>query len=360
MIDVQHLSANAGRFALDDVTFTVPDGGWGMVIGPAGAGKTTLLEAIAGIVRARAGVVRLDGRDVTRLAPEARGLSLVYQHAFLFPHLSVRENVEYGSRRQGVAQQMIERFGLGTIADRGVQRLSGGERQLVALARALAAEPRTLLLDEPFAALDPRTRIAVRRELRTWYWDSRCTVLHVTHDFGEAGVLGDVAVLLDGGRVLQAGAPEDLFRRPANAYVAGFLGAENVLAGHAQPIRAASPDYAEAREGEHAEQAVAFTTGGGGLTFYALGDVVPGPAHAVIRGEDVMLLLEVEGGSSARNQFRGKVAEIVPAGALSRVAVDLGGVMLVAAVTTRSVGELGLVVGKDVVAGVKATAVYLC
>ena len=358
MIDVQHLSARAGRFALDDVSFTVPEGGWGMVIGPAGAGKTTLLETTAGIVRARAGVVRLGGRDVTRLAPEERGLSLVYQHAFLFPHLTVRENVRYGAPGGGVADDMLQRFGLAAIADRGVQRLSGGERQLVALARALAAEPRVLLLDEPFAALDPRTRIAVRRELRTWYWESRCTVLHVTHDFGEAGLLGDVAVLLDGGRVLQTGAPEELFRRPLNAYVAGFLGAENVLAGHAQPIRAVSPDYAEARAGEHAEQAVAFTTGG--LTFYTIGDVVPGPAHAVIRGEDILLLLEAEGGSSARNQFRGKVAEIVPAGALSRVAVDLGGVMLVAAVTTRSVQELGLVAGKEVVAGVKATAVYLC
>ena len=358
MIGVDRLSARAGRFALDDVTFTVPDGGWGMVIGPAGSGKTTLLETIAGVVRARSGVVRLGGVDVTRLAPEERGLSLVYQHAYLFPHLAVHENVRYGAARRGVADNMLERFGLAAIADRSVQRLSGGERQLVALARALAREPRVLLLDEPFAALDPRTRTAVRRELRTWYWESRCTVLHVTHDFAEAGLLGDVAVLLDGGRVLQAGAAEDLFRRPANAYVAGFLGAENVLAGHAQPIRAVSPDYAEAREGEHAEQAVAFTTGG--LTFYAIGDVVPGPAHAVIRGEDVMLLLGAESGSSARNQFRGRVVEIVPAGALSRVAVDLGGVVLVAAVTTRSVGELGLVVGKEVVAGVKATAVYLC
>ena len=358
MIAVEHLSARAGRFALDDVTFTVPDGGWGMVIGPAGAGKTTLLETIAGVVRARSGVVRLGPRDVTQLAPEARGLSLVYQHAYIFTHLAVHENVRYGATRRSVADSLLERFGLAAIADRGVERLSGGERQLVALARALAREPRVLLLDEPFAALDPRTRTAVRRELRTWYWESRCTVLHVTHDFGEAGLLGDVAVLLDGGRVLQAGAPEELFRRPANAYVAGFLGAENVLAGHAQPIRAASPDYAEARAGEHAEQAVAFTTGG--LTFYTIGDVVPGPAHAVIRGEDILLLLEAEGGSSARNQFPGRVVEIVPAGALSRVAVDLGGVMLVAAVTTRSVGELGLVVGREVVAAVKATAVYLC
>src|SRR5689334_9359381 len=104
MIDVQHLSAHAGQFALDAVSFSVPEGGWGMVIGPAGAGKTTLLETIAGVVRARSGVVRLGGRDVTRLAPEERGLSLVYQHAYLFPHLTVRQNVEYGLPRDSAAQ----------------------------------------------------------------------------------------------------------------------------------------------------------------------------------------------------------------------------------------------------------------
>lgn len=356
MIELVAVSARAGSFALDDVTFTVPEGGYGVVIGPAGSGKTTLLETIAGIIPIRSGLVRLGGHTVNALPPEQRGLSLVYQHAYLFPHLTVAENVRYGATA-GAAGEMIERFGLAALADRGVGRLSGGERQLVALARALARQPRVLLLDEPFAALDPRTRAAVRREVRTLYFERRFTVLHVTHDFAEAGLLGDVAVLLDGGRVLQAGAPEAIFRRPATPYVAAFVGAENVLGGSARPIRAAEPDFAEAREDQFAEHPVAFTTGA--LTLYALGDAIPGPAHAVIRAEEITLALEASN-TSARNQFRGRVIEIVPAGALSKVTVDVSGTPLVAAVTTRSVQELSLAPGKEVVASFKATSVHLC
>ena len=171
-------------------------------------------------------------------APERRRLSIVYQHAYLFPPLTVRENVGYGSVSPKVTVEMMERFGLGEVAGRDVRVLSGGERQLVALARALARRPEVLLLDEPFAALDPRRRVSVRRELRTVYFERRFTVLQVTHDFHEAGLLGDVGVVLDRGRLLQVGKPEELFRQPASPVVADFLGAENVFAGRAQPIRA--------------------------------------------------------------------------------------------------------------------------
>jgi len=357
MIAVDGLTARLGEFTLDGVTFTVPRGEYGVVIGPAGAGKTTLLESIAGLVPLRAGVVRLGAVDVTRLAPERRGVGLVYQHAFLFPHLTVRQNVAYGAAGEGLSAEMIERFGLSLVADRNVQSLSGGERQLVALARALARRPEFLLLDEPFAALDPRSRAAVRREVRTIYFERQCTVLHVTHDFAEAGLVGDVAILLDKGRLLQAGEPEDLFRRPATPYVASFLGAENIFQGTARPIRATTPDWADAAQGQFAEHPLAFETGK--LTLYALGDVVPGRAHAVLRAEDVMLSSEALA-SSVRNQFRGRVVEIIAAGALSKVTVNVSGTPIVSAVTTRAVRELGLETGREVVASFKATAVHIC
>ena len=357
MIDLVGLSARAGDFELDDVTFRVPEGGYGMVIGPAGSGKTTLLETIAGIVRAREGTVTLHGDDVTRLPPEARRLGLVYQHGYLFPHLSVRENVSYGASRPEAADEMIERFGIAPLLDRGVRTLSGGERQIVALARTLSCEPRVLLLDEPFSALDPRSRNAVRREVRTIYYERRCTVLHVTHDFAEAGLLGDLAVLLDHGRVLQSGTPEHVFRHPASPYVANFLGAENIFAGVARPIHTHDPDWMDAAPDEWTELPVAFTTGG--LTFYALGDVVPGPANAVIRAEEISISVEASA-SSVRNQFRGRVTELAPAGALTRVTVEVSGVPLVSAVTTRSARELGLEIGRSVVVGFKATSVHLC
>ena len=357
MIAVDSLTVRVGDFTLDNVSFTVPNGGYGVVIGPAGSGKTTLLESIAGLLPLRSGRVTLVGADVTRLPPERRPVGLVYQHAYLFPHLTVRENVAYGARSTRDVEEVVDRFGLSLVGDRDVTSLSGGERQLVALARALARRPTVLLLDEPFAALDPRSRAAVRREVRTMYFDRGCTVLHVTHDFEEAGLVGDVAILLDKGRLLQSGDPADLFRRPATPYVASFLGAENIYAGTARPIRAISPDWTDAAQGQYAEHPLAFDTGS--LTLYALGDAVPGKAHAILRAEDVILSTEALA-SSVRNQFRGRVVEIVSAGALSKVTVDVSGTPIVSAVTTRAVQELGLERGREIVASFKATSVHIC
>ena len=357
MIGLEGLSASVGDFDLNDITFAIPQGSYGIVIGPTGAGKTTLVEAVAGLVPIRSGRLILGGSDLTHAPPEHRRLSIVYQHAYLFPHLTVRENVGYGSVSAKVTVEMIERFGLGEVAGRDVRVLSGGERQLVALARALARRPEVLLLDEPFAALDPRRRTSVRRELRTVYFERRFTVLQVTHDFHEAGLLGDIGVVIDRGRLLQVGKPEDLFRRPASPVVADFLGAENVFAGRAQPIRDEAPDWAPSVTADDVEHAVAFTTGE--VTLYAVGHVIPGNAHAVIRADEVSLS-RVAGASSVRNQFRGRVVDIAPAGAITRVTVDVSGLPLVAAVTTRSAQELQLSPGVEVFAAFKATAVHLC
>jgi len=243
--------------------------------------------------------------------------------------------------------------------ERPVASLSGGERQIVAIARALARRPEVVLLDEPFSALDPRTRTFARRQVRALYYERRFTVLQVTHDFAEAGLLGDVAIMLDKGRVLQKGTPEDVFRKPASPYIADFLGAENVFAGTTRPIKAEPPDWLDTAHDQLTELPVAFTTGA--LTFYALGDVgsTGGPAHAVIRAEEVSLSAEPST-SSMQNQFRGRITEIVPAGALTKITVDASGTPIVSAVTARSVRELSLGVGKEVVAGFKATAVHIC
>jgi molybdate transport system ATP-binding protein len=346
MIQTTDLRAQVGSFVLADVTFTVPAGGYGVVIGPAGSGKTTLLETIAGVVPTRAGTVRLGGVDVTRLPPEQRRLSMVYQHAYLFPHLSVEANVTYGSTDLTGTRTLASRFGVDALSGRSVESLSGGERQLVALTRALAARPQVLLLDEPFAALDPRRRSSARREVRALQRERGFTVLQVTHDFAEAGLLGDVAILLDAGRVLQQGPPDLVFRRPASPYVAEFLGAENVFAGEARMEGGGSPDaLTEFRTGD--------------LTLHAIGDVTPGPAHAVIRAEEITVAREAHA-SSARNHFGGTVVDVVPAGALARVTVDVDGVPFVAALTTRSARELSLEPGTTVHVSFKATAVHVC
>jgi molybdate/tungstate transport system ATP-binding protein len=349
MIQVSELRAQVGAFVLVDVTFDVAAGGYGVVIGPAGSGKTTLLETIAGVIPAQAGSVRLGGRDVTRSPPEGRGLSMVYQHAYLFPHLSVDENVAYGAIDRPTARTLAARFGVDALRGRSVESLSGGERQLVALARALATRPAVLLLDEPFAALDPRRRAAVRREVRALQREWGLTILQVTHDFAEAGMLGDVAVLLDSGRVLQQGAPEQIFRRPASPYVAEFLGAENVFSGTVADGRGV--------DGVAPERLLEFRTGS--LTLHAIGDGAAGPAHAVVRAEEITVAREPHP-SSARNHFAGSVVEIASSGALARVTVDVHGTPFIAALTTRSARELGLESGTSVYISFKATAVHLC
>jgi molybdate/tungstate transport system ATP-binding protein len=346
VIEVDALSARVGMFALRDVTFTVPAGAYGVVIGAAGSGKTTLIESIAGIIPATGGRIRLGGVDVTHIPPEARGVGLVYQHAYLFPHLSVDANVAYGASDVDYARDVGRRFGVDALRDRPVDGLSGGERQLVALARAIARQPSVLLLDEPFGALDPRRRMVVRREVRALHRERGLTVLQVTHDFTEAGLLGDVAILLDAGQVLQYGRPDDVFRRPASPYVAEFLGAENVFAGTVALL----PDGS-----------VSFRTGG--LTLAAIGEAAAGPGHAVIRAEEVVVSTDPVRGApptSARNVFAGRVTEVVTTGPLARVEVDVSGTPIVAALTTRSAEELQLYPGRDVVVTFKAMAVHLC
>jgi len=377
MIDCRALSARHGSFRLADVSFVVPAGKYGVVIGPAGSGKTTLLETIAGIVPQTSGALWLHGCDVTSVVPEARGIGLVYQHAFLFPHLSVARNIAYGAASPEVAEQVARRFGADVLTGRPVRALSGGERQLVALARAFARRPGVVLLDEPFSALDPRRRTIVRREVRALHREWGLTTLQVTHDFTEAGLLGDVAILLDEGRALQSGTPEEVFRRPASSYIAEFLGAENVLAGTARVLEERAPDWLEGEPAPltpsvpsvppvpqvppapsaHGYRAMEFTSGS--LTLYVVGDFPAGAGYAVIRAEEIVLSLVPPDGS-ARNRFRGIVSELATLGALTRVTVDVGGVPLAASLTTRSAKELGLTEGTAVTASFKATGVHLC
>ena len=368
MIEAEGLGARVGEFELRDVSFVVPAGKYGVVIGAAGSGKTTLLETIAGIIPVRGGVLRLGGRDMKGVSPEQRKAGIVYQHGYLFPHLSVEENVRYGAIDIAHADAIARRIGAGELYARGVRGLSGGERQLVAIARALAPKPGVLLLDEPFSALDPRRRTLVRREVRAIAREFGITVLQVTHDFTEAGLLGDVAILIDQGRVLQSGPPERLFREPASPYIAEFLGAENVYAGEVRYLDDAAPDWVDGATEllARGHRAIEFTTGG--LTLYTVGDAPTGQGHAVIRAEEVLISAQLQE-SSARNQFKGVVSEVATTGALTRVTMRIGGVgggsgaggaPIVAALTTRSAQELVLREGNEVWASFKAMAVHLC
>ena len=348
MIEVDQLGARAGNFTLHDISFTIPTGSWGVVLGPAGSGKTTLLETIAGIRATKGGRVVLGGADVTSLAPERRNVGMMYQHAFLFPHLSVEENIAYGAADRAAARAMAARFGADALAGRPVSSLSGGERQIVALARALAPRPSVLLLDEPFAALDPGRRTSVRAELRRVQREEQMTVLQVTHDFIEAGTVGDVAVVLGNGAVLQVDAPDVLFRKPASAAVAEFLGFENVFSG-----QISSTDDANRAQG-------VLLFNGSGIELVGLGVHPGGAGHAVIRAEDVILARDTPSASSARNVLQGRVAAVANHGPLAHVTLEVGSTTLTAIVTEAAAVEFGFAAGSPAVATIKATAVHLC
>lgn len=181
MIACRGVSARAGDFLLRDVSFDVPDRGYAVLTGPTASGKTTLLEVIAGVRTALHGTVRLDDEDATHMLPEHRHLGFAYQQAYLFPHLDVAANVAYGAN-DATARSLLERFDVASLASRGVAALSGGERQIVSLCRALATRPRILLLDEPFSAIDRDRRELVRTIVAALHAELGCTTLHVTHD----------------------------------------------------------------------------------------------------------------------------------------------------------------------------------
>lgn len=187
MIACHDVCARAGSFTLRDVSFVVPAGAYTVLAGPTASGKTTLLEVIAGVRPIVSGMVHLHGEDATRMPPEQRRVGFAYQQAYLFPHLTVAENVAYGAADASIAPSLLERFGVASLASRSMAALSGGERQIVALCRALATRPRILLLDEPFSAIDRERRAEVRALTAALHGELHATTLHVTHD--EADVL---------------------------------------------------------------------------------------------------------------------------------------------------------------------------
>ncbi len=238
------LSKNrGGEPVLQGVNLAVAPGEILAVLGPSGAGKTTLLRLLAGLERPDAGEVFLAGRRVTRRPPEARGVGLVFQDYALFPHLRVAENVGFGVRPRDPARvtEVLAKLGLTALARRRVHELSGGQQQRVALARALAPRPSVVLLDEPFSSLDAGLRERVREDVRRALKEDGVAGVIVTHDQEEALSIADRLAVLNQGRVLQEGPPEEVYRFPKTPFVARFLGHTNLLLGQAQGARARTP-----------------------------------------------------------------------------------------------------------------------
>jgi len=244
MIAVENVSLTRGNFSLSRVSFVVPEDSYTVLMGPSGAGKTLLLETIAGFYPVSEGTVTIADKDITLQPPEKRGIGFVYQDYSLFPHLTVVENVSFSLKMTGIPSDertekvhaLLDQFGILTLAGRYPGTLSGGEKQRVALARALAMNPVALLLDEPFAALDPDTRSSCMEEVKFIQKEQGLTVLQVSHTREEAYLLADQVVIIDRGMILQTGPPSEVFSRPAHPTVASLAGFENVLEGTAGAV----------------------------------------------------------------------------------------------------------------------------
>ncbi len=337
-----------GSFDLD-VDLEVRPGEVTVVLGPNGSGKTTLLRGIAGLEPLAAGRLALgervlDDAGPTLVPPHERPVALVFQEHRLFPHLSVLDNVAFAARAAGAsraaardaAAPWLARLDLDAFAGRRPNALSGGQAQRVALARALASEPEVLLLDEPLSALDPRTRVAVRLELRRHLADFPGPVLVVTHDALEAMVLADRIVVLEDGRVTQDGSPSELARRPRTDYVARLVGL-NLWAG-----RLVEEGLVRLDDGA----LVHVTSDGGPLE--------PGPVHVTLRPSSITVHRDRPGAGSPRNLWSGTVVDVELLGDRARLVVD-GSPDALVDVTPAAVHELALGPGVPVWLAAKAT-----
>ncbi|MET9586645.1 ABC transporter ATP-binding protein [Streptomyces sp. NPDC006539] len=335
------LVVERGSFRLD-VALTAAPGDVVALLGPNGAGKTTALRALAGLAPLTGGHLRLDGDSLDRTPPESRPVGVVFQDYLLFPHLSALDNVAFGPRCQGAskadaraqAAQWLDRMGLADHAGARPRRLSGGQAQRVALARALATRPRLLLLDEPLAALDARTRLDVRAQLRRHLTEFEAVAVLVTHDPLDAMVLADRLVVIEHGRIVQEGAPSDIARHPRTDYIAQLVGL-NLYKGRAEG------------------HAVRLDAGPAITTTEDL----TGPAFVAFPPGAVTLYRDRPTGSSARNLWRCEVAGLETHG--DQIRADLTGELPLAAdLTTVAAAELDLQPGATVWATVKAAQTH--
>lgn len=323
------------------------------LIGPNGAGKTTLLQTLSYLLKPFQGEIFFREKKVETnhsVLEYRRKLAMVFQEPLLFDTL-VFDNVASGLKIRGMkstdirnrVMENLERFGIGHLSRRSAKKLSGGEAQRVSLARAFVIQPEILLLDEPFASLDPPTRDSLIEDLESILQQTRTTAIFATHDRLEALRLSNRIAVMNGGNILQVGSPEEVMNRPANEFVASFVGVETILSGKVTK-----------------KDGGTFVASVSGQEIEAVGDAHVREAVVLcVRPENVTLLTRPsQEGTSARNIFPGKIVKIISLGLYQKVHLDCG-FPLVAYVTNHSLEELSLTEGKEVKASFKATAVLV-
>lgn len=332
-VRVENVRKTYGKVeALKDASLTFASGAMTAILGPSGCGKTTLLRSIAGFIHVDNGRIWLGGDDVTQLPPQRRGTAMVFQNYALWPHMTIFGNVAYGLRLQKVPEaeirrrvlKVLELVEIGNLADvetRKPAALSGGQQQRVALARALVVEPKVLLMDEPLSNLDAKVRQRLRAELRRLQKQVGITAIYVTHDQEEALALADTVVLMDQGRIVQTGTPQDIYLKPTTAFAAEFLGVSNQL-------------EADAADGT-------LTIAGQALPYNG---PVQGKAVVIVRASDIQIEDPATAPQPGAMALAGTLEESLFLGAHYRHYVRLGQVVVMAdSVEPRPAGRVQLV-----------------
>ena len=343
MLRLDNISVSAGTFQLKQVSFEVKPKDYFVILGPSGVGKSLLLETIAGLRQPDSGSIVLRGIDVTHERIQKRNISIVYQDADLFPHLTVFENIAYPLRSKGQTNvrarvtQSAEMTGVADKLDRKPETLSGGEYQRVSLARSIASDPDIILLDEPLSSIDTGSRNELQALLRTINRNGM-TIVHVTHDYEEAVSVAKQIGVMENGRLVHIDTPQEIFNHPKSEFIAHFVGVKNFMRGKLRT----SPE----------SELKTFTTNG--VTIFALTDIDDGDAFLMIRPEDITISNALQP-SSSRNQFKGRIVDIAHARLGLEVRLNIG-LEIVVVISAESKKSLDLDIGKEVWVNFKASS----
>lgn len=337
MLKIDGLAVRLGNFALDSASFVVEKGDYFVLLGESGAGKTVILELIAGLVEPDEGTICLDSQNLNNVSIQERDLGLVYQDHALFPHMTVRQNISYSlpADQKKYVEDLAGQVGAQDLLDRWPTTLSAGEAQRVALARTLARHPKVLMLDEPLASLDTPSKAGIRSLLRRINAAGQ-TIIHVTHDFEEAIALANRVAVIEKGRVVQVGTPEEVFHSPRSHFVASFVGIKNFFRGRV-----------EVHGDCHLFKTGQFT--------FTITPCVAGNGAAIFASEAVTLSSDKPQGS-ARNSFQGTVTEVEPVPGGFEVSIDVG-VKIYALISKISREEMQIAPQKSIWVSFKASAI---
>lgn len=355
-LDIKDLNVDLKDFHLQNINLQVKEGAYHVLIGPTGSGKSVLLETIAGFYKPYQGQIMLEGKDITPLNPEDRGISIVYQDYVLFPHMNVFENISYGLKKKNKSDksflesrvyEMAEKLKIDHLLKRDTRTLSGGEMQRTAIARSLIVEPKLLLMDEPFSAVDVNTHAYLTTLIKNVIEEYQTTCIHVTHNFNDVYNLAEQVAVMKDGKILQQGTLHDVFSRPSDDFVANFVGVHNVfkgqIVGHDKSLLKIrinhdiiihSSDVFEQHSSDKTDVMVAIR-----------------PESIIFSNEPFI--------SSVRNQLKGVVKNLFEVGHTVWIEVQVGGVTFRGVLTPNSCESLGIERGKEIYLSFKSLNVNL-